>query len=149
MIFPASAPFIVTRIRATSFVAFAAASESAEALARESIAPSILDFGTTGSSTLNVLNSLSISSGVTLTIANWTDAVDFFYSTNNPGATNLGRIVFSGFTGPDTKWLPFDHQITPVPEPAHYGAVFVGALLALIGFRRLRHQSSGGLVGRT
>ena len=48
-------------------------------------ANSILDFGTSGSSILN-LTSLMVNSGVTLTIANWTDAVDYFYSLTNPGA---------------------------------------------------------------
>ena len=101
---------------------------------------SILDFGTSGSSILN-LSSLTVNSGVTLTIANWTDAVDYFYSLNNPGAGNLGRIVFTGFTGPDTKWLSYDNQITPVPEPATYGAVLMLLGLSAAAWLRRRRQN--------
>ena len=102
---------------------------------------SILDFGTSGSSMLNILNSLTVSSGVTLTIANWTDAVDYFYSLNNPGGTNLGRIVFSGYTAGATNWQSFDNQITPVPEPSTYGVLFVGSMLALAGYRFWREKT--------
>ena len=109
-------------------------------------ADSILDFGTGGGSVLNVLSSLTVNSGVTLTIQNWTDAVDYFYSLTNPGATNLGRIVFSGFTGSDTKWLPYDNQVTPVPEPSVYGALLMGAMLGLVGYRRWHARRSPDLT---
>ena len=66
-----------------------------------------------------------MSSGVTLTIANWTDTVDYFYSLLTPGAANLGRIAFTGYSASGTKWQSFDHQITPVPEPSTYGAAFM------------------------
>ena len=103
-------------------------------------ANSILDFGGSGSAILN-LTSLAVNSGVTLTIQNWADAVDYFYSLNNPGAGNLGRIVFTGFTGPDTKWLSYDTQITPVPEPATYGAaLMLLGLSAGIWLRRRRQN---------
>ena len=102
-------------------------------------ANSILDFGTSGSSILNILNSVTVGSGVTLTIQNWTDTVDFFYSLVTPGAANLGRIVFSGFAAASTKWQPYDHQITPVPESSVYGAVLLG-LSALFGTWRLNRR---------
>ncbi len=98
---------------------------------------SILDFS--GVSTLN-LASLTINAGAILTITNWSDAVDFFYSINDPGAANLGRILFSGYSSSDTKWQSWDHQITPVPEPSTYGAAF--AVLSILGagiLRRRRH----------
>jgi autotransporter-associated beta strand protein len=101
-------------------------------------ADSILDFGTSGASILNS-GSVSVADGVTLTIQNWNDTVDYFYSIYSPGATNLGRIVFTGFTGPDTKWQSFDHQITPVPEPSIYGAVLLG-LSTLFAAWRLRRR---------
>ena len=104
-------------------------------------ANSVLDFGTSGNSILN-LNSLSVASGVTLTIANWTNAVDYFYSLANPGATNLGRIVFTGFSGADTKWLSYDHQITPVPEPSVYGAALLGVCALFAGWRRQRQRTA-------
>jgi autotransporter-associated beta strand protein len=101
-------------------------------------ANSTLDFS--GTSILN-LNSLAVNAGVTLTITNWADTVDYFYSLTNPGSTNLGRIVFSGFTAGATKWQSFDHEITPVPEPSTYGAAFM--LLGLSAgawWRRRRHS---------
>ncbi|HUJ42143.1 MAG TPA: autotransporter-associated beta strand repeat-containing protein [Opitutaceae bacterium] len=104
-------------------------------------ANSTLDFGTSGSSILN-LTSLSVASGVTLTIANWTNAVDYFYSTNNPIPGLLGHIVFSGFTSSDTKWMSYDTEVTPVPEPSTYGAILLSAMLAFAGYRRLRTKRS-------
>lgn len=105
-------------------------------------ANSVLDFGTSGSSSLSILNSLSVDSGVTLTITNWADAVDYFYSLVNPGSPNLGRIVFTGYTAANTRWLSWDTEITPVPEPATYGALLVAASTVLAGFLRYRRRAS-------
>ncbi|MBI2516967.1 MAG: PEP-CTERM sorting domain-containing protein [Opitutae bacterium] len=105
-------------------------------------ANSVIDLA--GSTTLNLTN-LTISAGVTLTIQNWQDTVDFIYTTNFTGATldsrgtgTAGQIVFTGFTGADTIWQSYDHQVTPVPEPATYGAVLTGGLLAFATWRRMR-----------
>jgi fibronectin-binding autotransporter adhesin len=103
-------------------------------------ADSILDFSASGSSILH-LNSLTVNSGVTLTIQNWTDTVDYFYSLNNPGAGNLGRIVFTGFTGADTTWQSYDSQIKPVPEPATYGALLLGLSTLYAGWRLYRRRT--------
>jgi autotransporter-associated beta strand protein len=101
-------------------------------------ANSTLDFS--GTSILN-LSSLAVNSGVTLTITNWADTVDYFYSLVNPGSANLGRIVFTGFTAGDTKWQSFDHEVTPVPEPSAYGAAFMLlGLSAGVWWRRHRHS---------
>jgi autotransporter-associated beta strand protein len=100
---------------------------------------SILDFS--GTSNLN-LTTLSVAAGVKLTVVNWVNAVDYFYATNSPGATVLDRVEFSGFTTVDTKWLSYDRQITPVPEPSTYGAVFAGVMFALYGWRRARAASA-------
>ncbi len=105
-------------------------------------ADSILDFSASGSSVLNILNSLTVNSGVTLTIQNWADTVDYFYSLTNPGAGNLGRIVFNGFTGADTKWQSYDSQITPVPEPSIYGAALLGLSTLFAGWRLYRRRTS-------
>ncbi len=105
-------------------------------------ADSILDFGTGGGSILDILNSVTVDPTATLTIRNWTDTVDDFYSLIDPGAANRGRIIFSpGYAGTDTKWLPYDHQITPVPEPSAYGAALLG-LTAFVGCWRLRRRRS-------
>lgn len=89
---------------------------------------SVIDFG--GSSTLSV-GTLSISSGATLTITGWAFGVDFFYADLFTGGTqgveNGGpavQIVFADFTGTKTLW-GLDNQITAVPEPATYGALFM------------------------
>jgi fibronectin-binding autotransporter adhesin len=80
---------------------------------------SILDFAG-GASTLQI-GSVSFGDlGDILTVNAWTDAVDFFTTPTSPGiqgAAPLNQIVFNGFSGNDTKWLAYDTQITPVPEP--------------------------------
>jgi len=108
---------------------------------------SIIDFGTAvGGSTLSVQNVSFANTGLTLNVNNWTDAVDYFLSANNPGGTQgtapLNQIVFNSptFTGNATRWQSFDTQITPVPEPSTYGAMFVGAGLAFFGWRRWRRK---------
>jgi len=102
-----------------------------------------LDFS--GTSVLS-LGSVTVNPGVTLTVTNWADTVDYFYSLLNPGSSSLGRIVFSGYSAGSTKWESFDHEITPVPEPSAYGAVLMGALIAVTGIRRWRGRRSGSGV---
>lgn len=105
-----------------------------------------LDFSGTAS-TLNVTNTLSIAAGITLNIINWQNAADYFYAANWTGAvlgtTGTGaetQVIFDAptWTGADTKWQSYDHQITPVPEPSTYGALLLGAMGALLGYRRYR-----------
>lgn len=104
-----------------------------------------LDFSGTAS-ILNVTN-LNIASGVTLNIINWQNAADYFYAANWTGAVvdvrgvaPENQVVFDAptWTGNDTKWQGYDHQITPVPEPSTYGALLLGAMGALLGYRRFR-----------
>lgn len=107
---------------------------------------SVLDFGNSSASTLNATNFI-IDSGVTLTITNWVNTVDFFYVQNWSGVTHgaMGstpenQISFSGFTSGNTNWGS-DNQITPispVPEPATYGALFLALATALVAYRRSR-----------
>jgi len=102
---------------------------------------STVDFGTGGGSILNILNSLAVSSTAILTIADWTNTVDYFYAQyGDPGAATRSRIVFSGYPGSDTGWQSFDHEIMPVPEPSVYGAGLLGlsTLLAAVMLRRRR-----------
>ena len=109
-----------------------------------------LDFSG-ASSVLNVTTNLSIGAGVTLNIINWQNAADYFFATNWDG-TVLGtqgtgqeaQVVFNAptWTGANTKWQSYDNQITPVPEPTTYGALLLGAMGTLLGYRRYR-QSKG------
>jgi autotransporter-associated beta strand protein len=105
-----------------------------------------LDFGGLGS-TLNVTNTLSVGAGITLNIINWTNASDYFFAANWTGAvlgtTGTGienNVIFDSptWTGANTKWQSYDHQITPVPEPSTYGALLLGAMGVLVGCRRYR-----------
>jgi autotransporter-associated beta strand protein len=109
---------------------------------------SVLDFGNSSASILNASNFI-IDSGVTLTITNWANNVDYFYAQNWTGATlggsgttPMNQITFTGFSSNSTAWQPYDHQISPypspVPEPAAYGWMFTGFTALLYGWRRLR-----------
>jgi autotransporter-associated beta strand protein len=105
-----------------------------------------IDFsGTSILDLTNALNSLTISAGVTLDIVGWTNAVDYFYSMANPGSTVLSQISFSSpYAGDPAKWITYEdgpdpnHQISPVPEPATYGALFTAAALGLFFWLRLK-----------
>ena len=103
----------------------------------------IIDFGTGGASTLNLTN-LTIGAGDTLTVMDWTNEVDYFFTQNWSGVT-LGtrgvggetQVVFNGNPGSSTGWLSYDKEISPAPEPATYGALFVGiSLFGLLLHRR-------------
>jgi hypothetical protein len=103
---------------------------------------SIIDFA--GNTTLNLTN-LTIAAGVTLTIQNWANASDFFFTQNwagasfdTSGANPMNQVVFTGFSANDTKWQSYDNQITPVPEPSTYGAMLIGGLAAFAAWRRRR-----------
>jgi len=101
-------------------------------------ASSVIDF--TGTSVLSILNTVTVADGATLTIKDWSNGVDYFYSASNPGTTVLGRTTFTGYTS-STTWESFDHQITPVPEPGVTGAIVIGTALgaaALLTRRRRR-----------
>jgi fibronectin-binding autotransporter adhesin len=97
---------------------------------------SVIDFGG-AASVLNV-NSVSIATGAILTIANWTNTIDYFYSLIDPGTTNLSQIVFTTFAANSTHWQSWDKQVTPVPEPSTYGLLLMGAGLSFYLWRR-RH----------
>ncbi len=111
---------------------------------------SIIDFG--GSSTLTVGTLIiELTGGETLSITSWEEYMDYFYADsvqngdgseipdfNVGGSDPLNHIVFAGWGGDDTKWHDWDHQVSPVPEPASYGALLVGGLVGLMACRRRR-----------
>jgi hypothetical protein len=103
-----------------------------------------LDFAGSASS-LSLVN-FSISSGVTLTITNWADAVDVFSATNWTDAVYdtidqapMNQVVFSGATM-GTGWRESDSQIRPIPEPSTYGAMLLAALTGFFLWRRHRRK---------
>lgn len=103
---------------------------------------SLIDFGAGGlDSVLDVASVDFAGSGLGLSVQSWADASDFFYSQSAyaQGSPPLNQITFPGWTAADTRWQSYDSQITPVPEPAVYGAGLLGLLLAVGGWRR--HQA--------
>jgi autotransporter-associated beta strand protein len=103
-------------------------------------ADSILDFS--GGNGVFDVDSLSVASGVTLTVVGWTNAADYFYSRIDPGATNLGRIIFA--PSDPAAWDSFDSQVRPgpIPEPGSYGLLAVGSLTGFLTCRRRRRQTT-------
>lgn len=114
----------------------------------------ILDFA--GTSSLTIGNFI-IDAGATLTVNNWANGIDYFLADhwwtdasmtseapyNTHGSAPMNRIQFTGFPGGAnaTSWVPYDStyaQITPVPEPSTYGALFLGACVGLFAWRRWR-----------
>ena len=102
-------------------------------------ASSVIDFGNGTNSTVTV-NSLGVAGGQTLSVTNWTNFSDYFYSVNNPGSQGtapINQVVFTGYTGNDTRWTG-THAVSPVPEPAHYGAALLLGSLGLGWWLRRR-----------
>ncbi len=107
---------------------------------------SVLDFGL---NTASVLNTTTVTMGASgsLTINNWVNLVDYFYTQNFTGATTstlrgaapLNQIGFGGMANNgNTAWQSWDRQITPAPEPATYGLCFIGGCLGFTFWRRRR-----------
>jgi fibronectin-binding autotransporter adhesin len=105
---------------------------------------SVIDFGTSGS-TVAQFSSVNVTGAGTLAVNNWTDMVDYFLSSTTTGAqgtTPNTQIVFAGYSGGNTKWIPLtggtNGQLTPVPEPSTYGALMLGSATAFMFMRRRR-----------
>ncbi len=112
----------------------------------------ILDFGSSVASVLTA-TSVILEDGAILTINNWVDLQDFFYASGalfglntttmvtTPATPDVrgvppqDQISFGGFSNESTAWQSYDRQITPAPEPATYGAIMTGMVLALLGYR--------------
>lgn len=101
---------------------------------------SIIDFDSSANSIL-AANSLGFNStGLILTAQNWADAADYFYSQTGyvQGNAPLDQVVFQGWSASDTKWQPYDKQVSPVPEPLTYGAWLLAGSLVAGWWRRQR-----------
>ncbi len=104
---------------------------------------STIDFA--GANAALYVTTLNISAGVTLNITNWSNAADYFFARNwsgavynTSGATPMNQVAFSGYNANHTHWQSFDDQITPVPEPATYGAMLLAALAGFGFWHRRR-----------
>ena len=111
---------------------------------------SIVDFANPSTSVFTV-NGVSLTGTSQLSVNNWADMVDYFYSGSSPGTMGsapMNQIVFSGYSGNVTNWQNYTsgpgpgNQISPVPEPALYGAAMVG--LCLTGVAALRRRPGRG-----
>ena len=87
-------------------------------------ASSVIDFANPSTSILSV-SGVSLAGGVTLSVNNWANMVDYFYSSASPGTEGfppINQIVFNGAPGNDTHWNTYTtgpgsgHEITPAPE---------------------------------
>ncbi len=119
---------------------------------------SLIDFTGTASPSGGGVN---ISAGVTLSVTNWVNGVDYFQSSVEPGGGTgtapLDQIVFDSptYTGSNTTWNNFDtgptgfqdHEITPVPEPAYYGAIAIALAMATAATIAMRRRRRVGLIG--
>jgi hypothetical protein len=113
-------------------------------------ANSVVDFANPSVSVLSV-NGVTLSGSSQLSVQNWANMVDYFYSGTSPGTMGsapINQIAFTGYTGNETHWDTYTsgpgpgNEITPAPEPATYGALFVGlSLLGIVVYRCRRHAS--------
>lgn len=103
-------------------------------------ANSIVDFANPSTSVLSV-NGVTLSGGTQLSVNNWANLVDYFYSSTSPGTMGsapINQIVFNGFSGNVTRWNAYNSgpgpgiEITPIPESTLYGAVLMALSLACI-----------------
>lgn len=107
---------------------------------------SIIDFAG-GNSTIN-LTHLILDAGVTLTVQNWANAADYFYTQgwtgaafDTTGTSPMNQIIFAGSSGNNTHWQSFDKQVTPVPEPSTYGAFMLLGVSGFMAYRRWRQRA--------
>ncbi len=101
-------------------------------------ANSIIDFSA-GSDSAFTVDTLGFgTTGIQLTVQNWANAADYFFSNSGSGQGNapLNQVTFAGWTSADSKWQSYDSQITPVPEPRIYGALLLGLIAEIVVLRR-------------
>lgn len=96
----------------------------------------IIDFGGSGS-TLNI-GSINVTDDAVLMIINWNNSLDSFIAQTNP-SSSIVQVSFEG--GATAGWTAGSGNITPVPEPATYGTIFIGGMLGLFGYARWRARN--------
>jgi len=109
---------------------------------------SVVDFsgGAPDAPSFLVVDTLSIDAAAILTIRNWIDAADYFLITKSSfDSTQLSRVIFDGY-GPavweeySSDYFMVTPHARPIPEPASFGALAVGGLLAFTLTRRRRRR---------
>lgn len=131
-------------------------------------ADTVLDFSGLAGTVLSSTN-LIIDAGVSVRVDNWFSVANeaaqstVWYATqtvnlngssstlggsDEVGTTPLNNVTFTNYDGLTTTWVSgdhngwFDHEIRPTPEPATYGALFIGAALAVVGVYRFRQRKA-------
>lgn len=100
---------------------------------------SVIDFsgGNPCAPTFLRISDINFVGEATLTIRNWVEFTDFFL-VESTATIDFSRIVFEGYGGL-ANWQDYStgwKQISPVPEPAAYGALLLGGAAGLLWFRR-------------
>jgi autotransporter-associated beta strand protein len=133
----------------------------------------ILDFNNSANTFLSSTN-LIIDAGVKVRVEGWTSLTTAWYVTDEtsgitgPGGINpislpptqygtgvLPQVTFNGYNGLTTTWVSgtpngwLNHEIRPTPEPATYGAIFLGGCLGVVGWRRYRRSQQVAAVARS
>jgi len=106
----------------------------------------VINFGNYSNSRNTILfNDLLVAGNGKLTIKNWKDTRDYLLvrksSSNTQGS--LRNIQFEGYDPRSMQLLDFDSdywQLTAIPEPATYGALFGAIGISLVGWRKKRRS---------
>ncbi|MET0262356.1 MAG: PEP-CTERM sorting domain-containing protein [Rariglobus sp.] len=100
---------------------------------------SVIDFGSGGSQLNVTYGGINIANGITITIVNWDASAGDVFAGANPGApvVNVQYADSSGNIYATGTWGGgYVKPGSPVPEPATYGLMLLGAGVGLVAFRR-------------
>ncbi|CAM2831177.1 PEP-CTERM sorting domain-containing protein [Rariglobus hedericola] len=104
---------------------------------------SVIDFGSSGSQLNVTYGGISIASGITITIVNWDASAGDVFAGSNPGApvVNVQYADSSGHVYASGTWSGgYVTPGAPVPEPATYGLIMLGAGIGFVVLRRRQRE---------